>query len=162
MSHPRFCKVGRDKYNHNWRNETTLLSTKEAVEAQYSGVSVLALIADISDQKAVNAALTSTKNTFRAVDILVSNAENIPDILPLATTPIDEFSKGLDVNVKGGLILAQALLTNAADNPILMNIGTAAAHVGPLHPGMGAYSVSKLATVKMLEFVAVGDRTLEL
>jgi NAD(P)-dependent dehydrogenase (short-subunit alcohol dehydrogenase family) len=118
---------------------------------------VLTLIADISDQRAVNDAFTSTKNTFGAVDILVSNAGNMPDILPLATTLIDEFTKSLDVSVKGGLILAQAFLTNAADDPILINIGIAGAHVGALHPGMGAYSVSKLAAVKMLEFVAVGN-----
>jgi NAD(P)-dependent dehydrogenase (short-subunit alcohol dehydrogenase family) len=76
------------------------------VEAQYSGVSAPALIADISDRKAVNSAFTSTKNTFGAVDIFVTNAGNIPDTVPLATIPIDEFSRGLDVNVKSVLILA--------------------------------------------------------
>ena len=118
---------------------------------------VLALTADISDQKVLNAAFTSTRNKSGPVDILVSNAWNILDILPLATIPVDEFSKGLDVNIKDGLILAQAFLANAAENPILINIGTAGAHIGALHPDIGAYSTSKLAAVKMLDYVAAGN-----
>lgn len=152
-----FAKSGATKIAIIGRTEATLLSTKKAVEGRHPGVSVLALTADISDQGAVNAAFKTTRETFGPVDILVSNAGSLPDILPLAETPIEEFAKGLDVNVKGVLIVTQAFLANAADDPILINIGTAAAHLGAMHPGMGSYSVSKLAALKMLEYIAAGN-----
>jgi NAD(P)-dependent dehydrogenase (short-subunit alcohol dehydrogenase family) len=152
-----FAKSGATKITIIGRTESTLLSTRKSVEAQYPRVSVLALTADITDQTQVNDAFVTTKNTFGPVDILVSNAGTIPDILPLATTPIDEFAKGLDINVKGALIVAQAFLANAAESPILINIGTAGAHIGALHPGIGAYNVSKLAAIKMLDYIAAGS-----
>jgi NAD(P)-dependent dehydrogenase (short-subunit alcohol dehydrogenase family) len=156
LSHA-FAKSGSTKIAIIGRTESTLLSTKKAVEAQHPGVSVLAITADISDQTTVNAAFVTTKNAFGPVDILVSNAGNIPDILPLATSPIEEFTKGFEVNVKGSLIVAQAFLANAADSPILINVGTAGAHIGALHTGMGAYNISKLAAVKMLDYIAAGS-----
>jgi NAD(P)-dependent dehydrogenase (short-subunit alcohol dehydrogenase family) len=152
-----FAKSGATKIAIIGRTEASLLSTKRAVEAHYPGTSVLVFTADISDQKAVSAAFTSTKDTFGPVDILVSNAGSMPDLLPLTTTPVDEFTKGLDINVKGSLVVAQAFLANAAENPVLINIGTAGAHIGVVHPGMGAYIVSKLAAVKMLDYVAAGS-----
>lgn len=36
----------------------------------------------------------------------------------------------------------------------MINIGTAGAHVGALHPGIGAYNVGKLAAIKVLEYIA--------
>lgn len=152
-----FAKSGATTITIIGRTEATLLSTKKAVEAQYPGVSVLALTADITDQKAVNAAFATTKNTFGPVDILVSNAGSLPAILPLATTPIDEFAEALNINVVGSLIIAQAFLANAAENPTLINIGTAGAHIGALHPGMGAYNASKLAAMKVLDYIAAGN-----
>ena len=152
-----FAKSGATKITIIGRTENTLISTKRVVEADYPGVSVLTATANITDQKAVNAAFKLTKDKFGPVDILVSNAGSLPDVLPLAATPIDEFTSGLNTNVVGALIVAQAFLANAGQNPVLINIGTAGAHVGALHPGMGAYNVSKLAAVKMIDYIAAGN-----
>ena len=136
------------------RTEATLESAKKTVEAQYSGVSVLALTTDISDQKEVNAAFTSTKNGFGPVDILVSNVETyqISCLSPqlLSTSSL----KGFDVNFKGDLILAQAFLANVVDGPILINVDTISAHAWASHPAM---EVSKVAAVKMWEYIAAGN-----
>jgi NAD(P)-dependent dehydrogenase (short-subunit alcohol dehydrogenase family) len=55
------------------------------------------------------------------------------------------------------LIVAQAFLANAVDNPRLINVGTAGAHIGALHTGIGTYNINKLAAVKILDYIAAGS-----
>lgn len=147
-----FATSGSTKITIIGRTESSLLSTKKEVEAQHPGVKVLAIVADIVDVPAVKKAFEETKKQFGPVDILVSNAAYLPDIVPLATSDIDEFFKGFEVNVKGNLILYQAFIANSSQKPTLIHISTGGAHVPPIMAGMGAYAVSKIAASKLTDY----------
>jgi NAD(P)-dependent dehydrogenase (short-subunit alcohol dehydrogenase family) len=150
-----FATAGSTKITIIGRTESSLLSTKEEVEAQHPGVKVLTFKADIVDAAAVNKAFEATKKEFGPVDILVSNAGYLPDVVPLAETSVDEFWKGMEINLKGSLILSQAFLGHASENPIMISINTAGAHVPPLMPGMGGYAVSKIAASKLMDYLGL-------
>ena len=149
-----FATSGSTKITIIGRTESTLLSTKKEVEAQHPGVKVLTFIADIVDAAAVNKAFEETKKELGPIDILVANAGYLPDIEPLAKADVDEFWKGMEINVKGTLILSQAFAANASGSSTLISINTAGAHVPPLMPGMGGYIVSKIAASKLADCFA--------
>jgi NAD(P)-dependent dehydrogenase (short-subunit alcohol dehydrogenase family) len=147
-----FATAGSTKITIIGRTESSLLSAKKEVEAQHSGVKVLTFVADIVDAAAVNKAFKETKKAFGPVDILVSNAAYLPDVVPLAKTDVNEFWKGFEINVKGNLILSQAFLANSSEKPTLISINTGGAHVPPMMAGMGAYAVSKIAASKLMDY----------
>lgn len=114
----------------------------------------MALVADITDELAVNKALAQTKAKLGPVDILVANAGYLSHLAPVATAPLDEWKKGYEINVLGNLILVQAFLANKSEaGSVIVNITTAGVHI-PAIPTMSSYAVSKLASVKLFDFVA--------
>ena len=150
-----FATSGTTKITIIGRTESTLLSTKKELEAQHHGVKVLTFKADVVDAAAVNKAFEETKKEFGPVDILIANAGYLPDVVPIAKTNVDEFWKGMEVNVKGGLILSQAFLANASETPVLISINTGGANAPPMMPGMAGYFVSKMAVSKLMEYVGM-------
>jgi len=79
----------------------------------------------------------------------------MPDAAPLASTDLDQWMIGFDVNVRGNLILYQAFLANSSPNLTLLHVGTAAANFPALPGGLSAYAVCKLAASKMTDYFAV-------
>ncbi len=155
-----FATSGSTKITVIGRTESSLLSTKKGVEAQHPGVKVLTFVADIVDSAAVNRAFEATKEEAGPVDVLVSNAAYLPDAAPVATSNVDEWFRGMEINVKGNLVLVQALVSYGSENPTLIHLSTAGAHVPPLPAGLSAYAVSKLAAVKLMEYVAFENERL--
>jgi hypothetical protein len=43
------------------------------------------------------------------------------------------------------------------ENPALILVSTAGAHTPTLHPGIGSYTISKLAATSMVEYFALGN-----
>ncbi|TVY46137.1 Short chain dehydrogenase [Lachnellula subtilissima] len=149
-----FATSGATKISILGRTASSLLTTKTSIESQHPGVKVLTFVADISNQAAVIDAFESTKKTFGPVDILVGNAGYMPNPAPLASTDITEWMRGLDINVRGNLILYQAFIANSSLNPTLVHVGTAAANLPAMPGGLSAYAVSKLAATKMTDYFA--------
>lgn len=102
----------------------------------------------------MNAAFQSTKATFGPIDILISNAAYMPEGEPVATTNVDEWMKGMEVNVKGSIILAQAFVSNSSAKPTYIDVSTAGAHIGPMPAPLSAYGVSKLAALRLMDWFA--------
>lgn len=148
-----FAVSGATKISILGRTASSLLQTKREVEAAYPGVEVLTYVADLVGQAAINAAFAATKLAFGPIDILISNAAYFPTHAPLASADIDEWFRGYEVNVKGGLILAQAFLKYSSANPTLVHIGTGPSHAPPLPGGVSAYGTSKLAAAKVIEYL---------
>jgi NAD(P)-dependent dehydrogenase (short-subunit alcohol dehydrogenase family) len=149
-----FALSGATKISILGRTESSLLSTKQELEAQHPALKILTFVADITDQPAVQHAFETTKKIFGPVDILIGNAGYMPDAAPLATTDLDKWMTGLDINVRGNLILYQAFLSNSSPNPTLLHVSTAAANFPALPGGLSAYAVSKLAASKMSDYFA--------
>ncbi|MCJ1378668.1 hypothetical protein MMC17_001767 [Xylographa soralifera] len=149
-----FAVAGSRKLALVGRTLSTLQSTKASLEAEYLGIEVLALVADITDVAAVNRALAETKKKLGPIDVLISNAGYLPTVAPLATANTTEWARGYEVNVLGNLNLIQAFLANrVAIGSIFVNVSTVGVHI-PAVPTMSGYAVSKLAALKLFEYMA--------
>ena len=77
---------------------------------------VLCLTCDVSDESAVNAAMTQVHTTFGLIDALVNNA-GIAVLKPIGETSFAEWRSVLSVNLDGAFLCTQAcvpyMLTNA-------------------------------------------------
>jgi len=135
------------------RTLSTLQSTAFSLKSSFPSIKVLTLVADIVDKSAVDAAFAETKAKLGPIDILVSNAAYFPDAAMIGDAHIDEWWKGVDVNLKGSLVLVQAFLKNMAEKPTILHVTTAGAHL-PAIPSLSGYAVSQLAGLKFFEYVA--------
>lgn len=97
------------------------------------------------------------------VDILIQNAGYMPIPEPISTSSIAEYFSGLEINLKGNLILTQAFLKSTdgeeeekgkADR-VIIHLTTAGVHLPAMPLPVSAYVVSKIAAVKMMEYLSV-------
>lgn len=134
------------------RTLSTLQSTAFSLKSSFPSIKVLTLVADIVDKSAIDAAFAETKAKLGPIDIFVSNAAYFPDAAMIGDVHIDEWWKGVDVNLKGSLVLVQAFLKNMAEKPTILHVTTAGAHL-PAIPSLSGYAVSQLAGLKFFEYV---------
>jgi NAD(P)-dependent dehydrogenase (short-subunit alcohol dehydrogenase family) len=134
------------------RTLSTLQSTAASLKSSFPSIRVLTLAADIVDKFAVDAAFAETKAKLGPIDTLVSNAAYFPDPAVIGEADLDEWWKGMSVNLQGNLVLVQAFLKNMAEKPTILNVTTAGAHI-PAIPSLSGYAVSKLAALKFFEYV---------
>lgn len=157
-----FAAAGSTQLAILGRTDGSLQSTKLAIESKYPQAKVLTFVADIVDEVAVNKAFEETVKEFGGIDIFVSNAGYMPDSALISSASVREYMRGLDINVKGPLLLTQAFLHSLSTSsppssfsPVIVNITTAGAHLPALAPGLSAYAASKLAGLKMFEYVGL-------
>ena len=131
------------------RTEKTLLDAKKEIEAAFPQTKVQTFAADITNEQAVNDAFGSLNTK---IDVLVHNAGYLPDVEPVSTTPVTEWWRGFEINVKGSFIVTQAFLKHAAKDAVLVNMTTGVAHL-PTFPHYSSYAASKLAAVKFFNGV---------
>lgn len=118
-----------------------------ADEIAASGGQVLAIPADVRDQRDLDRLVGLTLDRFQRIDILVNNASELgPTPLPyLADYPPSAFDDVLAVNVVAPFRLTQAVIGGMLlrDRGVIINVTSDAAITG--YPGWGAYAVSKAA-----------------
>ena len=115
-------------------------------EIENAGGKAIAIQADATDAKAVNAAVEKTVETFGRLDILVNNAGTaIPK--PFEEASLEELDLVVDINLRGVFIATQAALKHMQDGGRIISIGSC---VGErmMTPGLAAYAATKGA-VKM-------------
>lgn len=115
-------------------------------DIESKGGKAIAIQADATDAKAVNAAVEKTVATFGGLDVLVNNAGTaIPK--PFEETTLEEMDRVIDINLRGVFIATQAALKHLRDGGRIIMIGSC---VGErmMTPGLAAYSATKGA-VKM-------------
>jgi NAD(P)-dependent dehydrogenase (short-subunit alcohol dehydrogenase family) len=90
---------------------------------------------------------------------LIQNAAYFPDPTPISSSDVLEYFSGLEVNLKGNLIVTQAFLKNKSQREgqeaVLIHVTTGGVHLPAMPIPMSAYIVSKIAGVKMMEYLAV-------
>jgi NAD(P)-dependent dehydrogenase (short-subunit alcohol dehydrogenase family) len=140
------------------RSKSTLDQTLQELEAaaattkRESPIIIKTVVADILDSKAINDAFAQVKAEIGPIDVLVANAGYLPAIVSVEKQSLEDFSLGLDVNIKALLIVVQAFLKTAAENATLINVSSAVVHAGTI-PGNAGYAVSKTAGTKLIEYV---------
>jgi 3-oxoacyl-[acyl-carrier protein] reductase len=116
----------------------------KAIEA--AGGQAIAIQADATDAKAVNAAIEKTVKTFGHLDILVNNVGTaIPK--PFEEATLEEMDRMIDLNVRSLFIATQAALKHLKEGGRIISIGSSVGERATT-PGLAAYSATKGA-VKM-------------
>src|SRR5499427_2472803 len=99
--------------------------------------------ADVADEAAVKDMMAHTVQHFGGLDILVNNA-GIAPFKPIDEFTAAEFSRVLDVNLKGPWLCAKyAFPELKRRGGVIINITSASGHYGGASPGGSAYDASK-------------------
>ena len=108
-----------------------------------AGGRAIAIRADATDAKAVQAAVEKTAATFGRLDVLVNNAGTaIPK--PFEETTLEEMDRVIDINIRGVMIATQAALKHMGDGGRIIMIGSCVGE-RTMTPGLAAYSATKAA-----------------
>lgn len=141
------------------RTEATLKSVADKIASRSQQTDTLVVTADITSREQVAAAFEKvTKHFDTAPDVLVNNAGGMLATGSVADIDIDGFWKTHELNVLGPLIVTQAFIraarasTQSDARRTIINIPSGAAHL-PYAPTAVAYSTSKLANAKVLEYI---------
>ena len=117
------------------------------------GKNALAVPCDVSRHAEIEAAIAATARTFGGLDVLINNAGVIDPIGHLSDNDPDEWSRTIDINLKGVMYGIHAAMPGmiAQGHGTIITISSGAAH-GPVE-GWSAYCASK-AGAYMLTRVA--------
>lgn len=136
-------------------------------QSQISGVAeeiadrkgrAFAVRCDISDRREVEDLVSAVEAEMGPVDLLVNNAGQPGPIGPLATTDPDDWWQALEVNVRGPLYCARAVLPGMLNRGRgrIVNISSGAGFA--TFPMLSAYVVSKAALYRLSESIAAETR----
>jgi 3-oxoacyl-[acyl-carrier protein] reductase len=137
-----------------------LLATRESddtaaqIEAA-GGAAPLILTGDVSAAADAEKTVAATVDAFGRIDVLVNNAAAL-HVGGIFETDEADFSRVLDVNVKGVFLMSQAAARAMIDNPeeaVIVNIGSDLAERG--REEYAAYSASKGAVLQLTRTLAI-------
>ena len=112
-------------------------------EVKALGRRCVVIQADVADEAAVKDMITRTVQHFGRLDILVNNA-GIAPFKPIDEFTSAEFSRVLDVNLKGPWLCAKyAFPELKRRGGVIINITSASGHYGGASSGGSAYDASK-------------------
>ena len=134
------------------RSGDELAETVALVEA--AGGVATAAVADVTDERSVDAAFTKFRDELGPIDLLVNNAGVLGPIGPLWEVDGRSWWRTMEINVGGMLVCTQLALPEmvARRRGRVINVASqAGVHRWPL---VSAYSVSKASVVKFTENVA--------
>lgn len=98
----------------------------------------------------------------KPLDILVSNAGYVAYIAPTSQGSFDSLWNHFEVNVKGSFLVIQEFLKHCAPKGgTIVNISSGAAVIN-MADGLCCYSASKLALIKILDYVSREEKRREL
>jgi short-subunit dehydrogenase len=145
-----FAKEGADLCLVARRGEEL---SKVAKQCRAFGVTVLNIPADITDELQVKRTAQESLASFKKIDILINNA-GYGKYGPFATTPIDEWDRMWMVNVRGVVLVTQAILPSmiAAESGHIVNISSI--HGIHTSANASAYCATKFAVTALTEVLA--------
>jgi NAD(P)-dependent dehydrogenase (short-subunit alcohol dehydrogenase family) len=121
-----------------------------------SGSVAQAIAVDVSDIRSVNRAMKKIEAALGAVEVLVNNAGQLGRVGPLVESDPEEWWRVLEVNLRGPMLCARAVLPGmmARGKGRIINI---ASGVMP-YPYLSAYVTSKTALARFSEILAAETR----
>ncbi|WP_268122196.1 SDR family NAD(P)-dependent oxidoreductase [Roseivirga pacifica] len=122
------------------RREERLKELSSKVE-----VETYPLVFDVRDKAAVNAAIASLPEEWKAIDVLINNAGNAHGLGKIQDGNVDDWEAMIDINVKGLLYMTKAVVPGmiARATGHIVNIGSVAGK--EVYPNGNVYCASKHA-----------------
>ena len=132
---------------------------KEKLEALKNEIeegcgSVLTLVCDVSDEKAVNEAFDTARRQLGKIDILVNNAALWRDMCSFVDSTTELWKRYLDINIMSVVYCTRAALTDMIENGWgrIINVASVAGVYG--NAKMVHYSATKGALISMTKALA--------
>jgi 3-oxoacyl-[acyl-carrier protein] reductase len=123
------------------KDASAALGVVKAIEL--NGGKAIAIQADATDVKAVEAAVEKTVATFGRLDVLVNNAGTaIPKTFE--DTTLEEMDRVIDINIRGVFATTKAALKHLGDGGRIIMIGSAVGERA-IAPGLVPYAATKAA-----------------
>jgi NAD(P)-dependent dehydrogenase (short-subunit alcohol dehydrogenase family) len=119
-----------------------------------AGGQAIALPADVTDSDAIEKVLRDTERQLGPVDLLVNNAGVFSGIGPMWEVDLDAWWRNMEVNVRGLLICARAVLPGMISRKRGRIVNVSSVSVNGGLPHMTGYSVSKAAALRLTEKLA--------
>ncbi|MBI2082701.1 MAG: SDR family oxidoreductase [Deltaproteobacteria bacterium] len=132
------------------RSQNELEASADEIKKSWKA-SVMTLPIDISNEQQVQKAISSTREAFGKIDILINGAGMIGPIGPLSEIKSDEWQRTLDTNLNGTFYCIKAVLPEMLKRRFgrILNFSGGGALLP--NPFIDAYSVSKAAIVRLTE-----------
>jgi len=123
------------------------------LELKQKGYTVFPYKADISNENEVEKVVTSVVNKFKEVDILVNNA-GITQSLPIQKVSIEDWQRGIDVNLKSAFLFCKMIIDNMIERNYgkIINIASIAGQTG--RPVSVEYAASKAGIIGLTRNLA--------
>ncbi|EXJ89797.1 hypothetical protein A1O3_02864 [Capronia epimyces CBS 606.96] len=150
-----FAQAGASRIGLLGRREQPLLDTKASIEQKFTGVDVFVAPTDITKQDQVDAAFAKFVDDGK-IDVVVSNAAVVGTQDPVREVDADKFLDGVQKNLSGALLVAQAFLRYAAPGAVAINVSSSVAHVD-FTPSFASYGVAKMAVIRLWDSVAFAN-----
>lgn len=135
------------------RNKAGLEEPAAAVAALSPSTKVLSLTADLTKEADVQALFNEAVQAFGTVDVVVHAAGSIAGG-PVGDLEPSTWFSDYEVNVKGSYILVHYYLKAVSEGTFIF-LGTLGSSF--TFPGMSAYSGSKMALLKLAEYIDAGE-----
>ena len=135
------------------RNKEGLKEPAEAVASLSPSTEILCLTADLTNEAEVEALFSNAVSHLGTVDVVLHAAGSMVGG-PVGDLPPSTWFSDYEVNVKGSYILAHYYL-KAISAGTLIFVGTLGASL--TLTGMSAYSGSKMALLKLAEYLDAGE-----
>jgi NAD(P)-dependent dehydrogenase (short-subunit alcohol dehydrogenase family) len=118
------------------------------------GTGHLGLVADVTDESAVGAAVAQAQDALGQIDILVNNA-GIGPLAPAEAYPTADWDRTLGINLKGSFLVARAVAPKMLERGYgrIVNMASQAAAIGI--EGHVAYCASKAGIIGMTNCMAL-------
>ncbi|CAM4177047.1 SDR family NAD(P)-dependent oxidoreductase [Lacicoccus alkaliphilus] len=130
------------------RDEKALEEAKS--EIAKTGVEVIAISADVSNEAGVQSAVEEANETFDSIDILINNA-GLMDNGPFLESNTEDFEKMMQVNVFGMYHMLKAVLPGMVEQKSGDVVNIASVSGLRSGPGGSLYSATKFAVIGMTE-----------
>jgi NAD(P)-dependent dehydrogenase (short-subunit alcohol dehydrogenase family) len=134
------------------RTEAELRQTVGQIGA--AGGRATAVAADVTDRGAVARAVAEVEGRLGPVDVLVNNAARFEALGPLWEVDPDDWWREVEVNLRGPLLCARAVLPGmlARRRGRIVNVASGAGTATV--PGASAYSVAKTGLLRLTDTLA--------
>ena len=136
------------------RSQAEVQETAAAIIGR--GGRAIGLTADVTDRVGVDASAAQAEALLGSIDILVNNAGVSGPALPLWETDPDEWWRTVEINLRGPMLFARAVLPSMIRrrSGTVVNVGSFAGIRATTGGGFGPYATSKAALVRFTDTLA--------